>query len=701
MPQNAGNAGSSYKFSQTNLFSHLPDEILAQPRFLLWREILDPPSKPRKVPYYANGSPRFGTLDTEVDLGKLVSFKEAISVFESSDIYRGIGFAVCGEGIGAFDIDECLDLVTGELMPDHAGYETVQRLAEDGAYIEISPSGTGLRILGPTEMRDPYSRDKVEYWAEKRFVTLTGALYKNSKGWKPLTERRKALKFFDISRDTGADAKSEHLVTPKTIRELESALGSINPDNRELWIRIGMALRSLEHRGWHLWSIWSAGSEKFNLEDAKRVWDSFRPETIDFRAVFKEAQDNWGWENPRSKSKLDNRLSDSETDKDAGPAVQFIELSETPKPIEYTLDGFVPNALSVFAAPWGIGKTSNILPLALVVAGILKSEGITAELRRKVVWVSEDPAQVERILISLMRGSVDRFSTLREWFHLAQAAPRSYRALRSFLEGVCERFEYPDSKGYLVKPLVVFDTLSANFELINENDNAEVKTIVSHLKYAGAPPVWVIGHTPKAMVRADVDDMTFRGAGAWEADANATFFLFHDEAINKRVLAIRKSRFSPVYNEIHFGTGGHDEIIDVPWDGNPQLVKYVHGVAEIGSREDRQEARQELREQEREERQEQREADRLQEILTLVRESTAAGELLSRRGVFERIGGRRTDTFRRINALVETGQLKVVEPPPGVVDHRVREVVLPAEVDGTATLERARIQAPSGPETQG
>ena len=55
----------------------------------------------------------------------------------------GIGFALNAGGIGAFDIDHCRDAATGTVHP--WAMELVRRC---GSYAEVTPSGTGIRIIG-------------------------------------------------------------------------------------------------------------------------------------------------------------------------------------------------------------------------------------------------------------------------------------------------------------------------------------------------------------------------------------------------------------------------------------------------------------------------------------------------------------------------------------------------------------------------
>jgi hypothetical protein len=81
--------------------------------------------------------------------------------------------------------------------------------------------------------------------------------------------------------------------------DLRSALNSIPADDRELWVRIGLALKPLGDAGRGLWLDWSQHSDKYDPADTGRTWESFDPKNIDFRSVFAEAKRR-GWINPLS-----------------------------------------------------------------------------------------------------------------------------------------------------------------------------------------------------------------------------------------------------------------------------------------------------------------------------------------------------------------------------------------------------------------
>jgi primase-polymerase (primpol)-like protein len=142
-----------------------------------------------KTPYYASGRVRKGLLDTSQDLSHLVTLDEAYDEYLAGG-YSGIGFALANDGVGAFDVDKCLD-DKGSLIKAHAGLGPgpggKRRPAPTS---KMSPSKKGLRIVGPCPNPEAYSKGGLEYWGAKRFVTLTGDVWANPGGWVALDELR-------------------------------------------------------------------------------------------------------------------------------------------------------------------------------------------------------------------------------------------------------------------------------------------------------------------------------------------------------------------------------------------------------------------------------------------------------------------------------------------------------------------------------
>jgi hypothetical protein len=668
--------------------SNLPEQLRQMSCFLLWRAVPDG-NKIKKVPFYASGQVRNGLLDTERDFANLVSFNEACDQLLIGG-WSGLGFAAA-RGICGFDIDKCLD-AKGRLLGGHAGHDLVLRAKEIGAYIEISPSGRGLLFVGPSKVKRSYSLAGVEYWGEKHFLTLTGRVWANSGGWVDLTDLRSSLGTHtkpvgDHDEDEGG------IITPRTIDELRDALSAFPSHERELWVRMGMALKGLDKKGKALWLEWSARSKKFVAADAERVWESFEPNDTDYRAVFAEAQRN-GWKNPRSRDRA------AVEQKDVRRREQ-IDLGDKPDfhPNEFILDGFMPIGVSVIAGAWGAGKSTNLIPLMASVAHLAPDTwGFRPDLRRHVIWITEAPEQARDTLLSLHKadGSAN-WSEFREWFHLFPAIRQRVKDTADELRDLVASLTWSTETGFKVKPVVVLDTTTANIELENESDNSQVGAAMSALKQSlPATPIVLIGHTPKALLNAEIEAVTFRGAGAWEAEAAATYFLVHDAEADIRFMAIRKARFTPTYREVQFDHQSGTALIDTPW-GAAQTKTYLHGVPTKTNGEARRAARQEVREERRAEENTRRETERRERVLATIRQFVADGRLPKKNAIHQAVRGDKTQFYEAVNALIAADLIYAHPLTKDDVDAlglKLKapwgDVLLPAEVVFPQFLERVK-----------
>ena len=78
----------------------------------------------------------------------------------------------------------------------------------------------------------------------------------------------------------------------------------------------------------------------------------------------------------------------------------------------------------------GLGKTSMLVPLALVPTGLLVNYPLGAKIRRKVVYVAEDASQVRRIISAMHTAGLVTASRhqFNDWFRLVEArAPAASR----------------------------------------------------------------------------------------------------------------------------------------------------------------------------------------------------------------------------------------------------------------------------------
>ena len=267
-------------------------------------------------------------------------------------------------------------------------------------------------------------------------------------------------------------------------------------------------------------------------------------------------------------------------------ACEYVETDDL-QPSEYVIDGLLGCGPTYIAGAHGVGKSSLLVPLASIVTGELEGIfGVDAYLKRKVVYFAEDPEQIDRV-----RYGLRKYCEMKRngRFFIRRTKRLNENALRALITKLVREHTITGPNGYQVRPLLIFDTLSASFELENENDNAEAAKYLSAIKEGGAgAPIWIIGHIPKALLRADVDSMTGRGAGAWEGDAQGTAFIFGEPngPQNIRYLRTRKRRFEASYVEARFETSMRPEKRVAPW-GEEQTIIVRFGVPERGDEDSR------------------------------------------------------------------------------------------------------------------
>ncbi len=87
-----------------------------------------------------------------------------------------------------------------------------------------------------------------------------------------------------------------------SVETLHAALNSIPADDRETWVRMGMAIKSeLDEAGFELWDTWSQQAQSYKESDARAVWRSVRPNGgITVASLYHKARQH-GWQG-KSKS---------------------------------------------------------------------------------------------------------------------------------------------------------------------------------------------------------------------------------------------------------------------------------------------------------------------------------------------------------------------------------------------------------------
>jgi hypothetical protein len=130
--------------------AHLPpalQPLTMEPRWLIWRweqrTNKDGAVKWTKPPYQARYPDQHAKSDDPDTWG---NHHDAVAAMRAGHA-DGIGYALMGSGIGAIDLDHCVDLESSE-VEDWARQLLIEA---NGAYKETTVSGTGCRIIGKAE----------------------------------------------------------------------------------------------------------------------------------------------------------------------------------------------------------------------------------------------------------------------------------------------------------------------------------------------------------------------------------------------------------------------------------------------------------------------------------------------------------------------------------------------------------------------
>lgn len=156
--------------------SSLPDlpallELQAKPQWVAWRlkdvQAADGTTKKTKPPV----NPKIGGGASHSDPTTWGTYAQA-RVFALSRKMAGVGFVLSeDDGYTGVDLDKCRDAQTGVIEPWAA---EIVAFAE--TYTEISPSGTGIRMIvrGKVEATVKCDPAHVEVYRSQRYLTVTG-----------------------------------------------------------------------------------------------------------------------------------------------------------------------------------------------------------------------------------------------------------------------------------------------------------------------------------------------------------------------------------------------------------------------------------------------------------------------------------------------------------------------------------------------
>jgi len=260
--------------------------------------------------------------------------------------------------------------------------------------------------------------------------------------------------------------------------------------------------------------------------------------------------------------------------------------------------------------------------------------------RRKIIWITEDAAQVQRIIHGMVHAGWFTLDEADGWFNVVNAArmgvaeiaqvEQYYREYANDVQGAAGTVT--------LRPLIVIDTLNAVVDLEEENSNSAASQAIATLKtaFAGYPLV-VLAHTSKALKgRVEARELSIRGAGALEADAHQVMFLVEDAG--DRYMVFGKTRFErKEQKEIRFE--GHLKTIVLQGDFGPEESVLRWSVAEFVSPDERIKIREAAKQTDKEAGIERTQERMKTDMINVIKMHCDAGEPIGRTQLYKEVAG--------------------------------------------------------------
>ena len=384
-----------------------------------------------------------------------------------------------------------------------------------------------------------------------------------------------------------------HPLVEAQLPSLAAALAVIPADDRELWVRMGHALKTLGEAAKPLWHKWSARSVKYDRADAERVWLSFKPDRTGSEAIFAEARSQ-GWPEPVSALVANAEGIVAHPYHPRDPA--------TIPPRRWIIDRLLlGGTVTVLTAPGGSGKTTFTIGLALSIATGRPILGMTVcEPGNVWVWNLEDDLdELERSI-----------GAARQHHSIEDAEIVGKLSVNSALDGseLCTATDGRDGMT-LLEP--VFGKISAEIKAmdirvliidpfvsshaVEENSNTKIDKIAkawARVARATSCAIILVHHTSKAGA-GEVSSASARGASALTSAARGVLVINKMSADAARAVGVSDSdrwRYFSVQDDKHSRAPAEEarwfEIVPVglsngdsvgvasPWEVPPDVPLY-------------------------------------------------------------------------------------------------------------------------------
>lgn len=517
----------------TPITENFPQELRALPRWVTWRyEPRTPGAEPSKVPY----DPRaLNSRASSTDPTTWGSFEQAETAYlereGDNDAFTGVGIVLDGDGLAGIDIDDCVTDGT----PSPAALALLDSL--NAAYVEISPSGAGLRGFGYAPPLDKGANGmlggmRVEVYSTARYLTLTGHTIKAGplaplKGFKELAERIRGAAKTDPKTGealpTQQDARHAELVRRvlsgdvfhDSLRDLAASL-----------VVCGMKPGAVVN---HLRGLMDASAAP---HDAR--WQARRGQIPDLVSS--------------AERKCAPSAFDTVIDADTGEIIQpapllkpvsvFDCLSHPAPPPAFVWDGYLPRGVvALFGAHGGTGKSTVALMLAVAVATGRPMLGVPTVAAPAVFVSLEDGAGIVRHrLSSVCRAwGIDPASLVGLTIVDGTENPELFAADNRSAGDVTAAYQ---EMVQLVRAtqagLVVVDNASDSFggDEINRRQVRGFMRALGQVARLTDCAVCLLAHVDKGTSRARKAEggEGYSGSTAWHNSARSRLFMTRDES---------------------------------------------------------------------------------------------------------------------------------------------------------------------------
>jgi hypothetical protein len=467
---------------------NIPTDLKALRRWAPWKAIWNEErGKWDKVPYRPEG---YGLSSMQPD--RWVSFEEAVRAFDTgAGKYSGVGLVLTGmTDVVGIDLDRCIS--DGQIAP------WAQEIIDSvDSYTELSPSGTGLRILArgsiPEDVQDNTVGIEVYNGHKGRFLTVTGDVLRDLPVGTPHPDILTGL--YTQYRKARTSAKVISLVMPELIHEmalpdvqdmdisptakefLTSGPGSTD-DRSALLHATGVQLYSAGYSDSMVFSILANNDHAFEIALAHRQQDGDRAMTYLWVEHCQKAK-------PKAITKdsiladFDDLTSDPEV-VEAKKAEDRFKLETTEEFIvrrkaSWIIKNVIPNAnLGVIYGASGSGKSFFAFEMAAAIARGIEWRGHKTT-KSKVCWVAAEGQEDMRKRVAgyCLHHGVDPKELTNLYFVANAPNMMELNDARALVKQIRVQGEFD---------LVVMDTLAQVMPGGNENSGEDMGKVLGHCK---------------------------------------------------------------------------------------------------------------------------------------------------------------------------------------------------------------------------